>query len=342
MNPRTLPRAEGLRTRARSAAGSQPQWALVAALALVCAASCGCAPHERPALRVGITAMPTYEFSYLAQTQGLFTREHVNVKLVQFEYMGDARRAFERGQLDGYFGTVFEVLQAKANSDRSPKIVRVVDCSQGFDVLLARPEIAVVESLRNRAVAVEPGSLNIYVLARALERYGMPLGSLRIVGMSPGDMGEALQRGTVSAAVTYPPASDAIVTAGLARPIFSSAEIPGEVIDVLAFDDGVLASRRKDVDAFVRAYDAAIAWTAGHRDEACRIMAAPERISPAELRTSLDEGLELVSPSQQDAYFAPGGTLPRAVGATSRLLVMTGRSSHPIPAVDVLAAPTRP
>jgi NitT/TauT family transport system substrate-binding protein len=153
-------------------------------------------------------------------------------------------------------------------------------------------------------------------------------------------MGGALQSGAVCAAVTYPPASDAIVAAGQARPIFSSAEIPGEVVDVLAFDAGVLASRRHDVDAFVSAYDAALAWTAGHRDEACRIMAAPERIPPAALRASLDEGLELVSPSQQAAYFAPGGTLARVVAATSRLLVRTGRSSHLVPAADVLAAPT--
>ena len=121
--------------------------------------------------------------------------------------------------------------------------------------------------------------------------------------------------------------------------MFSSAEIPGEVLDVLAFDASVLASRRHDVDAFVRGYDGAVAWMAGHRDEACHIMAARERLSPAEFQASLDEGLEMISASQQSACFAPGGMLPRVVEATSRLLVRTRQASRPIRPADVLAMP---
>jgi NitT/TauT family transport system substrate-binding protein len=339
LTARTSPRAEGHRARARNAVGAKLPWAFVAVLALSCAAAGGCSPREQPALRVGMNAEPGYEFAFLAQARGLFAREHVTVDLVQFESMSDARRAFERGQLDGYFGTVFEVLQTRANSDRRPRIVRVLDASQGFDVVLARPAVADVAGLRGHTVAVEPGSLNIYLLSRALERRGMALGMLRMVGMDQEDMGAALRSGTVDAAVSYPPASSAIVKAGWAHPIFSSAEIPGEVIDVLAFDESVLASRRGDIAAFSRAYDGAVAWMAGHRDLACGIMAARERVSRAEFRASLDEGLELVSPSEQDAYFAPGGTLSRVVEATSRLLVSTGQLSHPISPAAVLAAP---
>ncbi len=332
------PRAEGPRARVRNAVGPKRPWRLVAAFAFACAALGGCAAHESRALRVGMNAEPGYEFAYLAQARNLFAREHVAVELVQFESMSDSRRAFERGQLDGYFGTVFEVLQTRANSDREPRIVRVLDCSQGFDVVLARPEIADVAGLRGRTVAVEPGSLNIYLLARALENHGMTLDSLRMVGMDAGDMGAQLQRGAVDAVVSYPPASTAIVKTGRAHPIFSSAEIPGEVIDVLAFDASVIASRRRDVAAFVRGYDGAVAWMAGHPDAACRIMAARERVAPAEFRASLHEGLELVSPSRQNAYFTPGGMLTRVVEATSRLLVRTGQISKPIPPADVLAA----
>jgi NitT/TauT family transport system substrate-binding protein len=152
-------------------------------------------------------------------------------------------------------------------------------------------------------------------------------------------MGAALRRGDVDAAVSYPPPSTGIVTAGWARPIFTSGEIPGEILDVLAFDESVLASHGRDVAAFLRAYDEAVSWMAGHRDEACRIMAAPERSTPAAFGASLDDGLELVSASQQDAYFCAGGRLPRAVDATSRLMMMTGQITTPIPATDVLAAP---
>jgi NitT/TauT family transport system substrate-binding protein len=331
-------RAEGIRARARNSVSRQRPWGIVVALAFAAAALGGCVLREARTLRVGINAEPGYEFAYLADVQGLFAREHVSVRLVQFESMSDSRRAFERGQLDGYFGTVFEVLQAKANSTRNPRIVRVLDCSQGFDVVLARPGIDDITGIRGRTVAVEPGSLNVYLLARALEMHGMGLDEVRMAGMEPGEMGAALRQGQVDAAVGYPPASSAIEDSGWAHPIFTSAEIPGEIVDVLAFDASVLGSRGRDVAAFLRAYDGAVAWMAGHRDEACRIMAARERITPAEFRASLDDGLELVSASRQAAYFSESGLLPRIVDATSRVLVRTGQIPTPVPPADVLAA----
>lgn len=331
-------RAKGSRPRARNSIGPIRPWGTAVAVALACATFGGCAPRGQQVLRVGINAQPAYEFAYLAHVQGRFAGEHLNVRLVRFESLSDSRRAFERGQLDGYFATVFEVLHAKANSPRSPRIVRVLDCSLGFDVVLARPGFPDLDSLRGRSVAVEPGSLNIYLLARALEKHDMDLGAVHLVGMDPGEMGNALKRGDVDAAVSYPPPSSAIVAAGWARPVFTSVEIPGEILDVLAFDESVLASRGHEVAAFLRAYDEAVSWMVGHREEACRIMAEPERITPAEFAGSIAGGLELVPASQQDAYFSPGGRLSRVVDATSRLMMTTGQIAHPIPAADVLAA----
>jgi NitT/TauT family transport system substrate-binding protein len=336
-------RADGHRACARRAVVSRGPHRLVVALAIVIASAAlaGCGSHERAALRIGINAEPGYEFAYLAQARGFFEREHVSVQLVQFESMSDSRRAYERGQLDGFFGTVFEALQARTSEDCEPRIVRVLDCSQGYDVLLARPGISAVPQLRGTRVAVEPGSLNIYLLARALEDHGLALDSLRMVNMDSDEMSEALRSGKVDAAVSYPPASSAIVTAGLAKPIFSSAEIPGEVIDVLVMDRSALARRAGDVAGFLRAYDGAVAWTTGNRAQAFGIMAAREHVPPAEFEDSLEHGLELVSASQQEAYFAPGGMLSRVVDETSRLLVHTGQLRAAVKAADVVATEER-
>jgi NitT/TauT family transport system substrate-binding protein len=332
-------RADGPRARARRAVVSRDMNRLVVAVAIVIAgaALAGCGSRERTALRIGINAEPGYEFAYLAQARGLFEREHVSVQLVEFESMSDSRRAYERGQLDGFFGTVFEALQARTAGDREPRIVRVLDCSQGYDVLLARPGIPDVTNLCGTRVAVEPGSLNIYLLARALEDHGLSLDSLRMMNMDSGEMREALRSGRVDATVSYPPASNVIVAAGLAKPIFSSAEIPGEVIDVLVIDGVALTRRAGEVAGFLRAYDGAVAWTTGNRAQAIGIMAAREHVSPGEFEESLDHGLELVSASQQEAYFSAGGMLSRVVDETSRLLVHTGQLRATVRAEDVLA-----
>ena len=307
--------------------------ALVAAAALACS---GCSHRASGPLRIGINAEPGYEFAYLAQVRGLYAREGVNVRLVQFDCLSDSRRAFERGQLDGYFGTVFEVLQARANSGRSPRIVRVLDRSKGYDVVLGGPRARNVAALKGRRVGVEAGSMNVYLLSRALERHGLDLRAVTLVDLPPSKMGGALGRDEVDAVVTYPPASSAIEISGVARPIFSSSDIPGEVVDIVAFDALTLSRRGADVKAFLRAYDAAVAWSAGNSERAYAIMADREGLSPFEFKESLDQGLELLSPSSQSEYFGPGGVLPHIIRATSRVLQATGQVRQPIAPVEVL------
>ncbi len=330
-----LPRAGGPRAPSLPGPFARRLVAIVLAVSFA-TGPVACARHGSTPLRIGMNAEPGYEFAYLAQVRGMFEREGVKVELVQFSDMSDSRRAFERGQVDGFFGTVFEVLQARADGDRSPRIVRIVDRSLGFDVVLARPSHPRIDSLRGRRIAVEPGSLNTYLLARALERHGMGLGDVTLVGMPPAEMPAALRAGGVDAVVTYPPVATSIQREGLARPVFSSAEIPSEIVDLLAVDESVLRSRSRDVAAFLRAYDAAVAWMTAHSDEACAIMAAREGLTKEEFRGSLSQGLELVSASSQQGYFVPGGLLDHVVRATSGVLLATGRISTPIEPEDVL------
>ena len=58
----------------------------------------GCNKRSSEELRVGVNPWPGYEALYLAQHRGLFDREGIKVKLVDFQSLGDARRAFERGR----------------------------------------------------------------------------------------------------------------------------------------------------------------------------------------------------------------------------------------------------
>ena len=83
--------------------GSTVRW--LVSLCSVCIAAgailvTGCGQAPQPPVRIGINFWPGYEFLYLAEKQGFFKQEGVPVELIQFSSMGDARRAFERGQVD--------------------------------------------------------------------------------------------------------------------------------------------------------------------------------------------------------------------------------------------------
>ncbi|MDX2146039.1 MAG: ABC transporter substrate-binding protein [Planctomycetota bacterium] len=281
------------------------------------------APPEE--LRVAINPWPGYEFATVARELGYFEDEGVRAKLIEMSSLGDTRRAFERGQCDGFFGTLSEVLIACEQSDREPEVILVVDYSDGADVLMAAPHIAGIADLRGKRVAIEHGSLTALVLARALEQHGMSWDDVQVQHITVLDMPDALRAGKVDAVATYPPSSIEIERAGLGRTIFSSHEIPGEIVDVLAFDRRVLQERGAEVSAFVRAFFRARAYADREPDQAMAIMAARMRISPEEVRASLSKGIHLVDEAEQASYLGPQGTLGATFERTARVLRATGQ-----------------
>jgi NitT/TauT family transport system substrate-binding protein len=287
-------------------------------------------PRPLTPLRLAINPWPGYEFATLAREKGFFADEGVDVRLVELSSLGDSRRAFERGQTDGFFGTVTEVLHSREQSDRQAQIVLVCNYSDGADVVLAAPGITTPAELRGKRIGVENGSINLFVLARCLEKAGVAWSEVETVHLAAIEMPAAIAKGDVDAVVAYPPASIEILSAGTARPIFSSREIPGEIVDILAIDSEVIATRRADIDAFRRAFHRAQRFTLDHPEEAYRIMAARVRISPEDFGAALSDGIHLVDEQGQTAFLGADGTLARVVETTQRVLreigQLTGKS----------------
>ena len=285
----------------------------------------GCAPPKSAALRVGINPWPGYEFLYLAQEKGFYREAGLEVRLVEFNSLSDARRAYERGQINVLASTVIEVLQARDYSARSPQIVQVVDYSNGADVILARSGLTNGAGLRGARVGLELASLGIYVLARGLEKSGLSLGDVKMVSMDQLLMEEAFRNGELDAIVTYPPTSTKVLRDSRANTVFSSAEIPGEVIDVIAIEAEVNQQRPGEVAKLLRAYHRAIAYTQENPAEAYRIMAAREGLTPEEFRTSLTGGIRVLAESDQADYLRAGGKLAAVIDASNRILRQSGQ-----------------
>lgn len=274
-------------------------------------------------LRIAINPWPGYEFATVADRLGFFQAEGVEVRLVELSSLSDCRRAFERGQVDAIFATPLELLHARRSTGRTASIVLVTDTSDGADVVLARSPARTVSDLCALRIGLEPASVNIVLLHRALERAGLRWSDIRPVDLAAPDMPGALARAEVDAVVTYPPASLEIIRAGLASPVFSSREIPGEIIDVLAFDDALIRGRPRDIDAVVRAFHRAQDYAAASPDAAHEIMAARERLDPVAFRAALTDGVRIATRADQHRYLAPGGLLQRVLDSTEAVLEHT-------------------
>ncbi|MHA3772125.1 ABC transporter substrate-binding protein [Verrucomicrobiota bacterium sgz303538] len=281
--------------------------------------------EKPPPLRIGLMPWPTYESLRVAEHKGFFAAEGTNVRLLHFATVADTRRAFERKQLDGMCCTLPDLL----NSSRHPRAVFVFDSSEGSDVIIARAPISRVEELRNRVVAVEPATVNVFLLARALQQAGLSIDAVRLRSMATTDMSLAFSQGEIDAATAYPPASHELLRQPGAQVIFSSKSIPNEIFDVLAFGSSVLQERRSDVVAVIRALDRAEQFATAHPEEAVAVMAKYAGITPEEFKAEL-VGVRIISAKEQAKYFTPGGPLQQALGMAADALRAAGHIQSPV------------
>jgi len=294
---------------------------LVAAAAILGLASC---TSYEPPLRIALIRWPPFEFLHLAQEKGYFAEEGVEVRLIEFVAVNDTQRAFEHDKIDGGTFSLFQVLQNRDQLTRKMQVPLVIDFSDGADLLLARPEIADVRSLRGHRVGVTLSPLDIFFLTRALELHGMSLQDVSLVYVRTADMAEALRDGKVDAITAYPPNSTEVENAGIARPIFSSSHIPGEIVDVLALDEAVIRQRPDDVAGVIRAFYRAVRFAQEHPEEAWQIMSARERVTPEEFRAALQTGITLVPLADQQKFLGKDSSLPAVTARVSQVLKEKG------------------
>lgn len=259
------------------------------------------------------------------------------MQLVEFTSMNDAQRAFEHQQIDGGMFSIFEVLRVRDQSQRDLQPVLVVDYSDGADAVLARAHVATLADLKGKTIGIDLGPLGIYMLDRALARYGMTLDDVRLVQTTDPALEETLRKGTVDAVVSYPPTRTSIEAAGLARPIFTSREMPGEIADVMAFDGPMIRGRQAEIAAVIRAFYRAVDYARVHPEEAMRIMARREGLSPESFSQALGEGITLVPLAEQPRILAPDSQLSKTVESIARVLHRRGELSSPIVQSPLLA-----
>lgn len=306
---------------------TRPGRAAVMVACTALAVACGSLPAEP--LRVGLNAWPGYEYLYLAQERGFYASEGVQVQLLEFGSLSDTRRAYERGQLDAMGASIVEALTVRDHSPRTPRIVRAIDYSDGADVILGQAWLRAPGQLAGALVGVEPAALPSLLFARGLERLGLDPARVRTAALDQAAMEAAFHRGELDAIVTYPPVSVRLVRDFGARPIFSSADIPGDIVDVLVVEADVIQQRPGDVARLLRGFDRARRFAREQPDVAATVMARREGLTPAEFRAALSDGVVLLGDADQARYLSPGGTIERAVRHADTLLRRAGQLTRP-------------
>ncbi len=282
---------------------------------LFCSVGCHQAPPT--ALRIGTNVWPGYEPFYLAQAQGYY--KDLNVRLVEYPSASEVLRAFKNGNLEAVALTLDEVVSLR-RSRPDIKIVLVMDVSHGGDVIIAKEGIESVEDLRGKRVAVESSALGAYFTSRALEMHGMRPEDISIIHIEVSGHEEAFLQDRVDAAVTFEPVRTKLLAAG-GKEIFSSREIPGEIVDVLVVHEKAVAGHRDILKKVVKGWFKALDDLEKKPQEAAGIMAKRLKITPDEVLASYDG---LVLPDVDENYRMlneTNGTLYRGLSNLSSIML---------------------
>jgi NitT/TauT family transport system substrate-binding protein len=206
-------------------------------------------------LRLGANLWIGYEPLFAAERLGLLDRDRVH--LVELPSSSEVIRAFRNRSLDAAALTLDEVLILRSLGV-DVVVFLVTDTSNGGDVVLGRPPISGVGDLRGKRVGVESGALGAYMLSRCLDAGGLTVGDITPVPVPVNEHAAAYESRLVDAVVTFEPVRSSLIKAG-AVTLFSSVQIPGEIVDVLAVARDRVAAHPGQVehlcDAWFRAVE---------------------------------------------------------------------------------------
>jgi NitT/TauT family transport system substrate-binding protein len=248
----------------------------------------------------------------LMQAKGLLARraadKGIAVKLIEFPVYMDSVTAFAAGKVDGCALTAMEALQPAAAGIDTVAVV-VNDTSRGGDGVLVRG-IADLRGLKGKEILLSELSVSHYLLVRGLASVGMTEADVRIKNTDGDEAGKAFVADPkVEAVTTWNPHLFQATEAGKGKVIFSSADIPGEIIDLLVVNRRALDDAPALAGVLTEAwYDAMrlIEDPATH-DDAIAIMAASAHASVDEF-TKMMAGTDLYTDRARGAAFLEADT----------------------------------
>lgn len=256
-------------------------------MALLCAAVIvqGCGEPSGP-LKIGTNVWPGYEPGYLARDLGYFSDS--DIKLLQFQSATESIRAFRNGVVDVAALTLDEALLLQQDGI-DIRIFLVADVSHGGDVIMARPDVGSMDGLKGKTVGVENSALGAYVLARALEIHGVALKDVTIRPITVDQSEDMYLLKAVDAVVTFEPFRSRLLKAGAVE-IFTSREMPNEIVDVLVVRSDVIDRFKDQLHTLSAAWLKAVAYINEQPDEAGVMLGKRLGLAPDEALASF-EGL---------------------------------------------------
>jgi NitT/TauT family transport system substrate-binding protein len=254
---------------------------LMAGALVSVAAFCSIPAFAAQPLTVGYSDWPGWVAWQVAIDKGWFKEAGVDVKFEWFDYSA-SMEAFAAGKIDAVTMTNGDALVTGSGGAKSVMIM-LTDYSNGNDMIVAKPGIKSLKDLKGKKVAVEPGLVEHLLLLNGLKKVGMKESDVVLVNAKTNEMPQMLASADIAAVGAWQPISGQAMT-GVpgSKPIYTSADEPGLIYDVLAVNPASVKSRRADWQKVVKVWDRVANYVNDPKTQAdaVKIMSARVGLTP--------------------------------------------------------------
>jgi NitT/TauT family transport system substrate-binding protein len=244
----------------------------------------------------------------IAEAEGLFAAEGVNVELKWFDSYLGSMEALATGEIDGNCQTLSDTISFAGDAVNGEVVVLVNDNSAGNDKIIVSDEINVIADLSGKKVAVEEGIVGDFLLTLALEKQGMSRDDVDIVPLETATAVEAFVSGQTDAVGAFAPFWLTALKRDGAKELISSAEFPGAIPDLLVMSATAIESHAEDIQGLINVWFSILKWMRENPDQANQIMADRANVTLEELEL-LKRGTRFFSLPDNLEAFAPGDNM---------------------------------
>jgi NitT/TauT family transport system substrate-binding protein len=225
-----------------------------------------------------------YAGHYVADRKGFFTQEGLSVQDKSFPSSTEEITALLAGKVDIAWLTSGDTIQA-IDKDPSLKIIYLVDYSNGADGIIAR-NVLTPKDAKGKSLARENLLFERVLLQAYLKQGGLTEKDLKVRDMPAPDAATAFATKKVDMAVTFEPFLTKNAEIGGGKVVFSTKDT-NLIADVIVVRDKLIETRRKDLQAYLRAVDKAVKLVNNADPEAIKISAEKMNVKPEDVKEQL-------------------------------------------------------
>jgi NitT/TauT family transport system substrate-binding protein len=273
-------------------------------------------PAAAAGLTIGYSDWPGWVAWQVAIDKGWLKEAGIDATFQWFDYSA-SMDALSAGKIDADLMTNGDTLVTGAGGGKAVMIM-LTDYSSGNDMIVAKPGIKTLKELKGKKIGIEVGLVEHLLLLNGLKKAGLTEKDITLVNAKTNETPQVLASGQVDGIGAWQPVSGQAMK-GLpgSHPVYTSAEAPGLIYDVLGVRPASLSSHKAEWMKLIGIWDRVVHYINDPKTQpdALKIMSARVGLTPETYKPLL-KGTHLIDVAEGKKTFAKAEGLKSLYGSS--------------------------